>query len=147
MGTRGLLGFIAVASRLHAIYSRSDSSPDGLGREVIAFILGLQKGDYTGMSARLRKVSWVPEQANDNEWPQVWDMIWDIKMGAMEGRKVEDSIDFLDNTIFCEWEYFVDVRRTGTCGRQNLQRAGNACGFMVAGISETLEFEVKNGGQ
>ncbi len=29
-------------------------------------------------------------------------------MEAMEGRKVRDSIDFLDNTIFREGAYFVD---------------------------------------
>ena len=44
MGTRGLLGFILRGKR-HAAYNHWDSYPNGLGKDIVAFILSLSDED------------------------------------------------------------------------------------------------------
>ena len=49
MGTCGLLGFIFLGQR-HAAYNHLDSYPDGLGVNIVDFILSLKPEDYATMA-------------------------------------------------------------------------------------------------
>jgi hypothetical protein len=61
MGTRGLLGLIIQAQR-HAAYNHWDSYPEGLGKDIVEFILSLEPKDYAIMERNLRDIEWVKEE-------------------------------------------------------------------------------------
>ena len=58
MGTRGLLGFIILGQR-HSAYKQYDSYPDGLGRDIVDFILSLTPEDYSTMARLVAEITWV----------------------------------------------------------------------------------------
>ena len=55
MGTRGLIGLI-IAGKRHAAYNQFDSYPDGLGRDVVKFILSLTPEQWDEMAASLMEI-------------------------------------------------------------------------------------------
>jgi hypothetical protein len=61
MGTRGLLGLIIQAQR-HAAYNHWDSYPEGLGKDIVKFILSLEPKDYAIMEHNFRDIEWVKEE-------------------------------------------------------------------------------------
>lgn len=106
MGTRGLFGFI-IDSRRRAIYNNNDSYPDGLGYDVVSFILKVKPKDYALWIEGLRKVTWSRNQTSFKS--EAWYLIEGIQKGR-ENLKAEDSISFLRDGIFCEWAYFIDFQ-------------------------------------
>ena len=58
MGTHGLLCFI-ILGQCYAAYNQWDSYPDGLGKDVINFILGLTPEEYVTMACLVAKITWV----------------------------------------------------------------------------------------
>jgi len=59
MGTRGLLGFIILGQR-HSAYKQYDSYPEGLGKDIVDFILGLTPEEYSTMARLVAELTWVP---------------------------------------------------------------------------------------
>ena len=62
MGTRGLLGFI-ILGRRYAAYNHWDSYPEGLGQDIINFILSLTPEDYATMAALVADITWVDSKS------------------------------------------------------------------------------------
>jgi hypothetical protein len=62
MGTRGLLGFIILGQR-YATYNHWDSYPEGLGKDIVNFILGLTPEDYTAMARLVAEITWVDSES------------------------------------------------------------------------------------
>lgn len=62
MGTHGLLGFIIFGQR-HAAYNHWDSYPQGLGEEIINFILSLKPEDYATMARLVAEITWVDSES------------------------------------------------------------------------------------
>jgi len=58
MGTRGLLGFIIRGQR-HSAYTHYDGYPEGLGQEIVEFILNLTPEDYATMARLVADITWV----------------------------------------------------------------------------------------
>ena len=58
MGTRGLLGFI-ILGRCRGAYNHWDSYPDGLGKDIVNFILRLKPENYATMARRVAGITWV----------------------------------------------------------------------------------------
>jgi hypothetical protein len=58
MGTRGLLGFIIRGQR-HSAHNQYDSYPEGLGKEIVEFILSLTPEDYSTMAHLVAEINWV----------------------------------------------------------------------------------------
>ncbi|CAA7262424.1 unnamed protein product [Cyclocybe aegerita] len=135
MGTRGLLGFIIGAQR-HAAYNHYDSYPEALGEQIVAFLLSL-KGpeDYNKMAGLVRKITWVDERSTPppelqrkyselgfsnlqvgNESLEDWYCLLHKMQGAAALPAIQsgdlvhlaESIDFLKDSLFCEWAYFID---------------------------------------
>ncbi|KAJ3507441.1 hypothetical protein NLJ89_g6303 [Agrocybe chaxingu] len=135
MGTRGLLGFIIGAQR-HADYNHYDSYPDALGHDIVAFLLSL-KGpeDYEKMAGLVRNITWVDEASTpspelqrkyselgfsnpqvSNQSLEEWYCLLDKMQGAAALPAIQngdlehlvESIDFIEDTLFCEWAYFID---------------------------------------
>ncbi|KJA23264.1 hypothetical protein HYPSUDRAFT_40064 [Hypholoma sublateritium FD-334 SS-4] len=106
MGTRGLFGYI-IDSRRRAIYHPHDAYPDGLGYDVVSFILKVKPKNYALWIEGLRKVTWSRNQTSGN--PEAWYLIEGIQKGR-ENLKAEDSVSFLRDRLFCEWAYFIDFQ-------------------------------------
>lgn len=99
MGTRGLRGYI-INSERHGTYNHSDSYPDVLGKDIVSDVLSVEPENYAKMAEDLREITWVPEDIDNDELAE---------LAKDKNRRTEtDSIDFLDNGLFCEWAYFVD---------------------------------------
>lgn len=62
MGTRGLLGFISFGQR-HAAYNHWDSYPEGLGGQIVNFILSLKHEDYARMARLVAGITWVDSKS------------------------------------------------------------------------------------
>lgn len=123
MGTRGLIGFIIKGVRKGA-YNHFDSYPEGLGNDIVKFILALRKEDIIKMqtlveavSTRCSAIRRLPGTLADPP-PQ---LVWvteidsstthnrDLLQRVWEGQKeVVDATDFLYDGMFCEYAYFVD---------------------------------------
>ena len=58
MGTRGLLGFI-IKGKKHGVYVQFDSYLEGLGVEIVQFLMLLNDEQYAQMAKRLQEVSHV----------------------------------------------------------------------------------------
>jgi hypothetical protein len=56
MGTRGLIGLI-IAGKRHAVYNHFDSYPDGLGRDVVRFIISLTKEEIEELINLLEEIT------------------------------------------------------------------------------------------
>ncbi|TVY56120.1 hypothetical protein LSUE1_G008810 [Lachnellula suecica] len=134
MGTRGLLGFI-IRGKRHAAYNHWDSYPSGLGSQIVAFLLSLSPPDYALMLARLEEITWVdektiPSQELQDQYSALgysntgvgnqalsdWYCLLHKLQGAAalpaikEGKvkHLAESIEFLEDGLFCEWTYFID---------------------------------------
>ncbi|KUJ12291.1 uncharacterized protein LY89DRAFT_204730 [Mollisia scopiformis] len=62
MGTRGLLGFIIVGQR-YASYNQSDCYPEGLGKDIMNFLLKLTHEDWGKMLELVKEIKWVDQKA------------------------------------------------------------------------------------
>ena len=62
MGTRGLLGFIILGQR-YATYNHWDSYPNGLGKNIVEFILSLTPEDYNTMALLVTQITWVDSES------------------------------------------------------------------------------------
>ncbi|WWC92148.1 uncharacterized protein L201_007102 [Kwoniella dendrophila CBS 6074] len=60
MGTRGLLGLI-ISGKRKGCYNHFDSYPEGLGVDIVRFILGLSPEETETMVQRLTEIIWVTE--------------------------------------------------------------------------------------
>ncbi|KAH7410807.1 hypothetical protein BKA64DRAFT_661851 [Cadophora sp. MPI-SDFR-AT-0126] len=134
MGTRGLLGFIIKGKR-HGAYNHFDSYPSGLGQDIVAFILGLIDEEIKTMAARVAEITWVsrtsPPTKEQQEYYESLDFSnlrvseqrlddWYCLLHKVQGaaalpqilngklKHLEESVDFLQDGLFCEWAYFID---------------------------------------
>ena len=62
MGTCGLLGFIILGQR-YATYNHWDSYPNGLGKNIVEFILSLTPEDYNTMALLVTQITWVDSES------------------------------------------------------------------------------------
>jgi len=62
MGTAGVLGFIILGQR-YATYNHWDSYPEGLGKDIVEFILSLTPEDYTTMAQLVTELTWVDSES------------------------------------------------------------------------------------
>ena len=58
MGTPGLLGFF-ILGRRRSTYNHCDGYPEGLGRDIVDFILSLTPEDYSTMARLVTEITWV----------------------------------------------------------------------------------------
>ncbi|TID23420.1 hypothetical protein E2P81_ATG02991 [Venturia nashicola] len=135
MPTRGLLGFRRKGIR-KASQNNYDSYPEGLGKEIIEFILNLSDTDHDRMQEHLENLTWVdlnskPDEASVERYTQLGlsdeetlrygpAEDWYMLLHRMQGGRclpailkgdllhlIDDSA-FLEDTMFCEWAYYID---------------------------------------
>lgn len=127
MGTRGVLGF-RYQDTDKVMYNHWDSYPSGLGTDVIDIIRTYNDEQLAGTASRITLIDenvkptpdlieryaeftdlGVSEQSTDD-----WYCLLRRAQGKLapyiDGRvdHIEDSADFLLNSLFCEWAYILN---------------------------------------
>lgn len=109
MSTRGLFGF-KHQEQYYAFYNQSDSYPSGLGRELLQFYFS-KVSDQDFLSSLQSIFSKVSSEARD--------VLYDVttpyftaenavKFLETEAHVVRNDLDFLADSLFCEYAYFLD---------------------------------------
>ncbi|KAF7919963.1 uncharacterized protein EAE98_009197 [Botrytis deweyae] len=135
MGTSGIIVFVLGTQR-RAVYCHFDSYPEGLGRDIVRFILGLKPEQFSIMHRRLQEIEWVKEtvaapkdlqqkyrklgyskpSGDERETQWYWilrgvqggDALLPILNGDLK-HLVEVEVDF--NNPFAEYSYFLDFQK------------------------------------
>ncbi|TAQ87015.1 hypothetical protein B7494_g4645 [Chlorociboria aeruginascens] len=138
MGTRGLVCFIVKGVR-HGTYNHFDSYPSGLGQKIVKFLVALKPEEYATMIELLEEIEWVDRDSTPslpvqhyysadlglcdlsygNRSTEDWycllhktqgpALLPTIKKGVL--KHLIESIDFLEDTLFCEWAYCIDFEK------------------------------------
>ena len=135
MSTRGLYGF-KKNGEVKAVYNHFDSYPEGLGSDFVKFLLVLGKEGINGFFDRIEAIDpeikptaeqkqyceskgWydgsVGERSKD-DWYCLLRGLQDMDAlleSAEDGSKVyiENRIDFIKDSLFCEYAYIYDADR------------------------------------
>ncbi|RKF59819.1 hypothetical protein OnM2_056055 [Erysiphe neolycopersici] len=140
MGTRGLLGLI-IGGKRRGIYNHWDSYPSGLGKDIVKFILSLKPEQWDEMVKILNEITWVSQNDEadeataekylalgygrkrllefDDEVDSSWtDLLNDcrgadnlIEMQKGNLKHAIEAVHFHQDTLFCEWAYFIDFEK------------------------------------
>ncbi|KAH8920872.1 hypothetical protein BT69DRAFT_1321182 [Atractiella rhizophila] len=138
MGTRGLLGFILKNGTRKGSYNHFDSYPDGLGNDILQFLLNLTPEQLKALSENVEKVIWFDTRSKPSEEVQKRyyeagfanlevnvrsTADWYCLLNGTQGAKalphllsgtlghMPDDTAFLKNGLFCEWAYFIDLNK------------------------------------
>jgi hypothetical protein len=102
MSTRGLFGFVNEKNELHAIFSSSDSYPDGLGFMTLEKLIPAgEKKDKAFLGKKLKFVDDAPEDQLLSAW-ELLQIGWSSRKHAYQAF---ESKDFMQDGLFCEWSY------------------------------------------
>jgi hypothetical protein len=134
MGTRGLIGF-KLDGEYRASYNHFDSYPEGLGQEIVDFLLSLNPETRATLVARVRELTWVdgtntkPSAAEQERYKHLartdvgnqrlddWYCLLRNVQGAqclpliLSGvlKHMSDDTSFAKDSLFCEWAYFINL--------------------------------------
>lgn len=105
MGTRGLIGF-KVDGKYSGYYNQYDSYPEGMGFDIVEFIKNrlLTKDNVDTMKRMVSNLEVV--DSNDDptlQGSKCLDAIFDCKL-----RHMFDDIEFIKDSLFCEYAYFLN---------------------------------------
>jgi len=129
MSTRGLYGFI-INDELKVTYNHCDSYPTGLGEDVKNFIINndIEKIKEVASKIRLVKSGEVPSADDISKYEKYYNQ--NVNGGSVEDfyallRETQgnlqvyiddenfdimkDDSKFLENSLFCEWAYFINL--------------------------------------
>ncbi|CAA7257357.1 unnamed protein product [Cyclocybe aegerita] len=88
-------------------FNQYDYYPCGLGTDIVKFILGLNgPEDYAEMAQLVRKIT-----GPTNWFCLLYKIQGATALPAIQSgilKHMVESIDFLEDGIFCEWAYFID---------------------------------------
>jgi len=132
MGTRGLMGF-RIDGKDKVTYNHFDSYPDGLGESVVQDVKTLlQVLTMDELKDKARKIKLVDEdsvptpedflkldlttrllvQKNgglDKSWCSLLHGLQGELLKTLEAGVMIDSIGFINDSLFCEWAYIVNL--------------------------------------
>lgn len=109
MGTRGLYG-VVVNGEVKASYNHFDSYPNGLGRDIVKFVKGIENvSDVFEQAQNLTLVNESDTAPSGAEWyaelrDAQGNLAENLRLGFMT-----DGVQFGYNSLFCEWGYLVDL--------------------------------------
>ncbi|WVQ78084.1 hypothetical protein IAT38_000165 [Cryptococcus sp. DSM 104549] len=137
MGCHGLFGFILRSGVHKGTWCHFDSYPEGLGRNIIDYILSLNEDDLNEMAFLIEAITWIYnddekppldakarymeyglgeiEETRRYRGPQTWSQILSCNQGVkilkpIRERRLKHLIyhpDSIDHWN-CEWYYFID---------------------------------------
>lgn len=120
MGTRHIIAVHVDGEYKIAQYGQWDGYPSGQGADILKFLRARRK-NYKKFIAQVRKCSWVTEDdiAKVNatpDWPTVFPHlsrdaganILDMVYNAPDGLRLQDSLDFVADSLGCEYAYVID---------------------------------------
>jgi hypothetical protein len=109
MSTRGAYGF-KINNQEKILFSRADSYPDGLGKDLVDFISKVDLSRFKDKISALNKVPKEFENKNPLFQLPIWDypleVIKQINQGVI--NVYFDAQNFTDDVIFCEYFYLLD---------------------------------------
>ena len=133
MSTRGLLGF-KNNSLVKASYNHSDSYPTCLGYNVMSFIKNLSNQPLEVFKKNVSQLKWVDPDSKptDNDITKYkrfcnthvgrcTELDWYCLLREVQGAEALpaildgtldvwiDNTDFIKDSLFCEWAYFLDL--------------------------------------
>lgn len=132
MGTRNLTAVIKNGEAVIAQYGQWDGYPEGQGATVYDFI---KRGDVARLEANLDKAYWASEDElkaiyskyqSEEGWMTIEEgkafgeaypslsrdtcaTILEVVASASERVPLVNEMDFLQDTLFCEWAYVLDL--------------------------------------
>lgn len=112
MSTRGLLG-LRKGGHDKAVYNHSDSYPEYLGREFLNFIkeIGIEKLDaFYDQIQELDETAELTEEQREQLYPEGGTLeAWKNAIDSNQMVRIENYIDFIKNSLFCEYAYILDL--------------------------------------
>ena len=109
MSTRGTFGF-RINGQTYAFYSGSDSYPDALGEFMIKYIkkTGLKSNKTILNKVKSKLLANMDFSANQSE--EIENLNGAELYELLKRKvKVENAVDFMDNELFCEYSYIIDL--------------------------------------
>lgn len=134
MGTRHLIAVMLDGEYKVAQYGQWDGYLEGAGCDVLAFLHTVQVPNFYD---QVRKLTWIDEEVHKNLWVEAgadpesefvnYDVakhfgkmypelsrdtganILDIVAEGKVQHGLHNSIDFADDSVFCEWAYVIDL--------------------------------------
>lgn len=135
MGTRGMIGFVIDGKR-KGIYNHFDSYPDGLGKDVVAFVqkvLAVSDSQLERFKSNIRLVKWIdenkdkPTKKDMERYAPLHDKAvstgvdWYALLRNAQGVKglelvymgqlghLIDGSEFIKDSLFCEFAYVLNL--------------------------------------
>jgi hypothetical protein len=157
MATRGIVGFTAEGQD-HFVYNHFDSYPDGLGEDMVAFVINKVAKNtelYRAMAAAMRDVSGTdptPEDikacreytdlgVSNNQSTDDWYCLLRDTQGDPEAilkcGLYENYNDFIYDSLFCEYAYVINFDTGMLEFYEGFQKAPHDNGRFASSESES----------
>ncbi|NLA66727.1 MAG: hypothetical protein GX856_00490 [Gammaproteobacteria bacterium] len=140
MGTRHLIAVQHNGEYKIAQYGQWDGYPSGQGADVLDF---LRRADLERFKAQVDKTGWITDAELEDRWVEAGAVrgsetvtlevsnrmrdlypelsrdtgakVLDIVYKADGGLQLRNSIEFAQNSLFCEWAYVIDLDAPASC--------------------------------
>lgn len=130
MGTRGLMAF-AYDGEVKGMYNHFDSYPQGLGEDLVNFILS-KSGDFDEVKDLFKNLVAVDEEqaptedqklallryydpkvstGSTDEWYALLRETQGNPEATLKAGFYVDGLEFAKDSLFCEWGYVIDLDR------------------------------------
>jgi hypothetical protein len=105
MGTRGLVG-VQEGGVIRGCYNHYDSYPDCLGMDFVTAVDSAKEKGLEALKERLGLIEWATE-SNKQEANRLIAYLYGSV--SSDGFKLQDLGNFIENTLFCEWAYVINL--------------------------------------
>lgn len=119
MGTRHLIAVALDGKYKVAQYGQWDGYPSGQGKTILEF---LRKVDLNAFREKVARLRWltkadIAKVDKTPNWPTVYPhlsrdagaKVLDLIMASEEPLRLQNSISFAGDGLFCEWAYVIDL--------------------------------------
>ena len=138
MGTRNLTAVYLDGQYKVAQYGQWDGYPEGQGITVLTFLR--DKMDLELFKEALRNSSYIPSMEDHPEFSRNTGAgILEMVQNHSEGMKLQDSINFAADGLFCEWAWVIDLDAgtfEGYCGFGQTPLAENDRFYFLRDLEE-----------
>lgn len=135
MGTRHIIAVKVDGEYKVAQYGQWDGYPSGQGRSILAFLKSLDAKGLETFKQKCRQLTWISDKELDAMWKAAGadaqgyigcedakkfgdahpEFSRDTSAGILpiimerDGLRLQNSIDFVGDSLFCEWGYVIDL--------------------------------------